>query len=554
MPDVPNQAVEVYTDQDAKSIGLPTPGALNMLSTLVEQLKGTPLVPKSIANTPNPGGTLFAFALMGREYGLTPMAATQSFFVSPDGRIGMYAKAMMAVMLKAGYTFDWQQRDTKRATCVAKRPNGQTFTSTFGLEDAAKMGVANKATYVQHPTRMFTARVTSDIFTYFASDLGGGGPVYTQEELEDFETPAPTIPTKPDDTGSYTVDAKPKSAPAPETIDVKPQPAQEAPATITTFTLAMIAKTASGDDHIVPMPQEGAFTDVKAAAARAKVLANENGTIISVRNVTGDEVGCVTPDPKPESKPDPAPEPKAKAAPVAKLSPEMEEFQKSLVALVPLTSLAEKTAIVRFKEFFAGYLDIPRKDLTGKPPEFYSDAVTALKACLNKDLPSFASPERAGKAYRQTEEGIKTWARSAWADPIAADMAVDVNYQLGTGLGLNPLESVGNFTSMIEANGMHKMTPRDAMAVMRTQLVTRKGGAKLAAYAAKYGKAPADLLARIESETIKGFISDANPEDVERAVLQLEAVLSNKTPEPAPEPQEEPAEEVNDNEPNLFGF
>ena len=48
------------------------------------------------------------------------------------------------------------------------------------------------------------------------------------------------------------------------------------------------------------------------------------------------------------------------------------------------------------------------------------------------------------------------------------------------------------------------------------------------------------MLARVQSETIKGFLHDADPALVERAILQIEAVFANDKAQDPPVTQPEP--------------
>lgn len=559
-------ALEKYSDADFTSLGLPTPGSLNGLRVVIKQLLGTPIIPQSIAfvtkyengqkiqvrNTDEYiAGTMFAFVLKGKSFGFDAMQSMEAFWPSPDGRVGMYSKSMMALMRKAGIKFDWHQRDTKLVDCTGKRADGETFRASFGQADADRAKLSQRATYMQYPTDMYTARVVGSLFRNLGADIGMGGPVYTPEELQDTidmsQDQAGSYSAKPDDTGSYNVE--PKKAAAPATVDVKPEvlppekekPKEKAttmptsPAAQNTFSLRMVADTAGGGTMSIEMPNEATATEAKALFARAKELANLNHTIIEICEALSDGtvrvVGNCTPDPKAETKP--AAEPEAKEKATKTNAPERNILIAKLQAMVPLTGIAEKTAFKRFDMFFSGYTGLSTAERKTKPQEYYDESCAALKVCLERDAPSFATPEKAGESYRKIRDGIESWAQSVWNDALLSTMTVDLNYHLGVGLGTNPEEAIGGFRSFIEANGLHAMQPADAAAVMRAMQVTRKGGAKLAGYTKKYGILPSVLLASLEKEKFKAPIIDVKPEDAERIILQVEAELSDlpKAPE-----------------------
>lgn len=189
-------ALTRYSDEDARSIGMPTPGALNLLSIFAKQMVGTPFLPRSIfkdMNSPQASATLLAVILTGREMQFSPMQSLRAFWMSPDGRLGMYGDAMMATMRRAGFTFDWKQNDDTGCECTAKRPvkvgesvQWESYTSRYTVQMAKDAGLwtKEKSIWPKYPARMCKWRVVGDIFRTLGSDLGGGQ-MYTREELED---------------------------------------------------------------------------------------------------------------------------------------------------------------------------------------------------------------------------------------------------------------------------------------------------------------------------------------------------------------------------------
>src|SRR5690348_14422677 len=87
-----------YEEADAAALlGLPL-GSLRLAHQLVKQFLGTPFVPKFIAQSANPPGTFLATILRGAELGFKMLESLSCLYLSPDGRLGMYGTAMIALM------------------------------------------------------------------------------------------------------------------------------------------------------------------------------------------------------------------------------------------------------------------------------------------------------------------------------------------------------------------------------------------------------------------------------------------------------------------------
>lgn len=217
-PSEEKPASELITANDAQMLGLPSYGGMVLLKKFCQELVGSPFLPKTLTASGNPAGTLLAVVLKGREMGLQPMQSVQAFWMSPDGRLGMYADSMMAVMLKAGLKFNTYQREDKIRVCrvcgkpviypegmgldaechwEVERPDGQLFHSTFSVSAAklAQIFQRDRSLWPRYPERMTKWRVISDLFHTAAGDLGGAQ-VYTPEEIQEFEPEEkPTTPT-----------------------------------------------------------------------------------------------------------------------------------------------------------------------------------------------------------------------------------------------------------------------------------------------------------------------------------------------------------------------
>lgn len=182
---------EDYGDEDAKELGLPSIKMLNFLRKFVRKMLGTPFVPKWVAETDNPEGTMLALILRGRELGFQAMESLEVFWKSPDGRLAMWAKTMMALMRKAGYKLDWIKDDPDGCEVTGVRPDGDKYTAKFGHDDAVTAGLWDKkgvgggaSMHQKYPANMNRARCITMLWNTLAADLGGG-PQYSREEIEE---------------------------------------------------------------------------------------------------------------------------------------------------------------------------------------------------------------------------------------------------------------------------------------------------------------------------------------------------------------------------------
>lgn len=176
-----------YTDEDASLLGLPSLGSLRLAHTLVKQWMGTPFIPRWIADAQNPAGTFVATVIRGQELGFKMMESLSVLYLSPDGRLGMYGTAMLALMRKAGISLTFTPLEDG-FQLHGKRKDGDEYTSIFTHEDAVRAGLWDNKMQMhkRYPNWMAKWRTVSDMFRSLASDLtGGASAVYTKEELED---------------------------------------------------------------------------------------------------------------------------------------------------------------------------------------------------------------------------------------------------------------------------------------------------------------------------------------------------------------------------------
>ena len=171
-----------------RALGLPSPEEMAALKDFCRDMVGTPFLPRTLVQNKSAdqqAGTLLAVILTGREMGLLPMFSLRAFWLSPDGRLGMYADAMLGVMRSKGVKFKWLQNTNQGVQVEADR-DGETYTAEFTVGDAQNAGLLQKSVWKAYPKDMCRARCVGQIFRALCSDMGGTQ-MYTREELIDMD-------------------------------------------------------------------------------------------------------------------------------------------------------------------------------------------------------------------------------------------------------------------------------------------------------------------------------------------------------------------------------
>ena len=103
------------------------------LRGLAVDLCNSDFVPKGLRG--NRGATLAAM-LFGRELGLPPIASLQSLF-SVDGRVGLYAQAMRALVLSRGHEYRIVSNDSARCVLEGRRAGQDEWSRySFSFQEA----------------------------------------------------------------------------------------------------------------------------------------------------------------------------------------------------------------------------------------------------------------------------------------------------------------------------------------------------------------------------------------------------------------------------------
>lgn len=124
--------------------------------------------------------------IAGKEIGLAPMESMQNIYMTPDGKIGVMAKIVGALIKKSKkYDYTVEKLDDTECSIVFSRvdsgKNVELGKSTFSLKDAAKAGLVNKDNYKNYPRNMNFARALMNGARWYCPDVYCG---YAVEEIE----------------------------------------------------------------------------------------------------------------------------------------------------------------------------------------------------------------------------------------------------------------------------------------------------------------------------------------------------------------------------------
>ncbi len=169
-------------------------GEARAAHTLAQSLVTTSFVPAHFRNKP---AEATAAILTGHELGLSPMASLRAIFVI-SGTPGMYAKAMVAVVMSQGHEVWVEEQSDERVVVCGRRKGSEHIART--VWDTARVNKAKLRTnskYTDSPQQMMTARGQAEICRQIAPDALHGIP-YAVEELRDMRSDDADVPAAED--------------------------------------------------------------------------------------------------------------------------------------------------------------------------------------------------------------------------------------------------------------------------------------------------------------------------------------------------------------------
>ncbi|MGN6406187.1 hypothetical protein, partial [Sinomonas sp.] len=122
-------------------------------------LCGTEFVPASFRGKPEAAA---AAILAGKSLGLDPMNALANIFVV-QGKPALYARTMVALVLRAGHEVVRTGADDTSVTVAARRKGQSEWSEfTWTIERAKKAGYTSNKKYESDPIAMLTAKAQAE--------------------------------------------------------------------------------------------------------------------------------------------------------------------------------------------------------------------------------------------------------------------------------------------------------------------------------------------------------------------------------------------------------
>lgn len=147
---------------------------------LAQRVAATEFVPKALRNRPE---AVVAALLSGAERGLGPMESLRSINVI-EGKPGLSAEAMRALVLAAGHDIDFTESTATRCTITGRRRGSDhTTTFTWTIDRARRANLLGKDNWRHYPEDMLRARATTELCKAIFPDVTAGLAVI--EVLED---------------------------------------------------------------------------------------------------------------------------------------------------------------------------------------------------------------------------------------------------------------------------------------------------------------------------------------------------------------------------------
>lgn len=134
---------------------------------------------------------LLPLMLIAQAENKHPAIAAQEYDVI-QGRPAINARSAQARFQSSGGTVEWVERTDQRACAKFSHPRGGNFEVAWDMKRAAQAGLAGKEMWKKYPAQMLASRVVSEgVRAVYPACLSG---MYTSEEVQDFDNPAPRRP------------------------------------------------------------------------------------------------------------------------------------------------------------------------------------------------------------------------------------------------------------------------------------------------------------------------------------------------------------------------
>ncbi len=173
-------------DEGAPIVPLPAPADTDSwveivahVSRLAGVISQTSFVPRALRGDA-PATT--AAILYGREVGFAPMTALTMIHVI-EGRPGMYAEGMRALVLSAGHELVVEEATSAQCRMRGRRRGSSVWTPlVWTIDDARRAGLLNRDGWKKYPRAMLVARATTDLCRMLFPDV-----IHGFRSLEEFD-------------------------------------------------------------------------------------------------------------------------------------------------------------------------------------------------------------------------------------------------------------------------------------------------------------------------------------------------------------------------------
>ncbi len=160
---------------------------------LAEGLSRTDFVPKEFRGS---AGNVTAVILKGKSLGLDPMQSLEMFYVV-HGRVGMYAKAMLQLVIRAGHSLVAVERTEQQVTVRARRRGETEYADySWSIARATKAGYATKEKYKTNPMEMLHWKAIAEACKFTFPDVIGGLTSVEDLELGDYDDTPSSAPAE----------------------------------------------------------------------------------------------------------------------------------------------------------------------------------------------------------------------------------------------------------------------------------------------------------------------------------------------------------------------
>jgi hypothetical protein len=221
------------TDLAVRSTSLlAQPEAIREAWTLADRISTTDLVPKSFRGKPE---VTFAAMLRCHELGLPVLSGMGMLWATPDGKIGVETRGMVAVVQGKGHEIWTEESSPERVTVCGRRIGSKNIERvTWDMKRAQRAGLGSRQVWKSYPEEMLWARAASTVCRRIAADALAGIDG-SAEELRDDEPETvtrasrakATTPVEEPERRTITTKATPAAAPIPapawddEPVDVE---------------------------------------------------------------------------------------------------------------------------------------------------------------------------------------------------------------------------------------------------------------------------------------------------------------------------------------------